>query len=59
MTNLIFVSLLLKKGIYCRFNYFTIQKMHDQSEVVINKLIGNLFIFFINELYKFALLSEI
>lgn len=33
--------------------------MQNQSEIAISKLIDNLFIFFINNLYEFALFSQI
>ena len=59
MTNLISVSLLQNKEIYWRSDDFTLRKMEDQSEVAVGKLMGNLFILSTNDLYEFALLSQI
>ncbi len=56
ITNLISVSLLRKKNIYWRSNDFTLQKMQNQSEVGVDKLMGNLFILSTNNSYEFALL---
>ena len=59
MTNFISVSLLRKKEIYWRSDDFTLRKMQVQSKVAVGKLMGNLFILSINNLYEFALLSQI